>query len=140
MRYGRIVVGFGVALVLVFSPANALASDKPDSPTYFRTSALGDLADIRKDIADAGVSINKGGKWRLLGNAAEIAFNIGQLKSLNPPTQYLEVWNKELNNLDKIHEKFMTGITENSVTQSRGLLAKMLNQVATMEKFVRKVK
>ena len=133
-------VGIAIALVLTSFSSTAYAEEKPDSPTYFRTSALGDLADMKKDIEDARAALEKGGKWKLLGNAAEMAFNIGQMKSLTPPAPYAKQWNSQLIALDTLHEKFTTSISAGTVTESRSLLTKMTSQVKAMETYVKKVK
>lgn len=138
---GALVASF--ALILV--PANANASSasptpKPDSPTYFRTSALGNLTDMKKDVNDAQVALEKGGTWKLLGNAAEIAFNVGQLEALNPPTVYAKNWAKQVTALDALSDKFMDSISNGSVSNTKSTLSKMIKQIKTMESYVKKVK
>jgi len=138
---GALVTSF--ALILV--PANAIASSasptpKPDSPTYFRTSALGNLTDMKKDVNDAQVALEKGGTWKLLGNAAEIAFNVGQLEALNPPTVYAKNWAKQVTALDALSDKFMDSISNGSVSNTKSILSKMIKQIKTMESYVKKVK
>ena len=132
--------------VILFSltPTTALAataspSPTPDSPTYFRSSALGDLADLKKDVSDAQRAVEKGGSWRLLGNAAELAFNIGQLQALTPPTKYAKTWNKQLTTRDGLSTQFMDSISSGSVSTTRSILKKMLAQAKSMEAYVKKV-
>lgn len=133
-----------ISIVSIFPNQSYAASPSPvatpDSPTYFRSSALGDLADFRKDIADAQRALEKGGSWRLLGNAAELAFNIGQLESLNPPTAYAKNWSKQLGQLDKLSDEFMDSISSGSVSTTRSILKKMITQAKSMEALVKKVK
>ena len=133
-----------VAILFSLIPTSAIAaspspSPTPDSPTYFRSSALGDLADLKKDVSDAQRALEKGGSWRLLGNAAEIAFNVGQLQALTPPTKYAKTWNKHLTTLDGLSTQFMDSISSSSVTTTRSVLKKMLAQAKTMETYVKKV-
>lgn len=135
---------FILAIIFTLVPTSAFAaspspSPTPDSPTYFRSSALGDLADLKKDVTDAQRALEKGGSWRLLGNAAEIAFNVGQLQALTPPTKYAKTWNKQLTTLDGLSTQFMDSISSSSVTTTRSVLKKILAQAKAMETYVKKV-
>lgn len=141
-RSGLIFLPF---LALVLMPIQTYASSptptpKPDSPTYFRTSALGNLSDMKKDIGDAQLALEKGGSWKLLGNAAEIAFNIGQLQALNPPNQYSKTWMKHVAELDSLSDKFLDSISNGSVSKTRSILSKMTKLVKSMESYAKKVK
>ena len=120
--------------------SSASPTPKPDSPTYFRTSALGNLSDMKKDVNDARVALEKGGTWKLLGNAAEIAFNVGQLEALNPPTVYAKNWSKQVIALDSLSDKFMDSISNGSVANTKSILSNMIKQIKTMESYVKKVK
>ena len=140
----RITTTFVVAMFFSLISTSAFAaspspSPTPDSPTYFRSSALGDLADLKKDVTDAQRALEKGGSWRLLGNAAEIAFNVGQLQALTPPTKYAKTWNKQLTTLDGLSTQFMDSISSSSVSTTRSILKKMLSQAKAMETYVKKV-
>ncbi len=140
----RITATFIVAILFSLISTSAFAaspspSPTPDSPTYFRSSALGDLADLKKDVTDAQRALEKGGSWRLLGNAAEIAFNVGQLQALTPPTKYAKTWNKQLTTLDGLSTQFMDSISSSSVSTTRSILKKMLSQAKAMETYVKKV-
>lgn len=142
---GKILPLIIFTLIFSITPNPAFAATPspvatPDSPTYFRSSALGDLADFRKDIQDAQRALEKGGSWRLLGNAAELVFNIGQLEALNPPTAYAKNWSKQLDQLDKLSDQFIESISSGSVSTTRTILKKMLNQAKSMETLVKKVK
>lgn len=97
------------------------------------------MADLKKDVTDAQSALEKGGKWRLLGNAAEIAFNVGQLQALTPPTKYAQNWNKQLTTLDGLSSQFMDSISSGSVSTTRSILKKMLSQAKAMETYVKKV-
>lgn len=136
------ITAFSLAFIspLHSHAASPTPSPKPDSPTYFRTSGLGDLSDIKKDISDAKLALEKGGSWRLLGNAAELSFNIGQLEALNPPTQYAKTWNKQVSQLSGLSDQFLDSISNGSVSNTRSILSKMSKIVKSMETFLKKVK
>ena len=138
----KILISATFFLSLIFAaPSHASSpSPTPDSPTYFRTSALGNLTDMEKDVADAERALEKGGVWRLLGNAAELSFNIGQLKSLNPPTKYAKTWNSQLTVLEKAVDQFMDDISSSSVTKTRGTLKKIKTSTASLKKYVEKIR
>jgi hypothetical protein len=112
----------------------------PDSPVQLRTSALGDLADMRKDVADAKKRIQDGGIARLYGNALELAFNIGQLQSLEPSEDIAEEWNAKLTRLETAVDEFSDGLSSESVSKSRAHLNEILNAISSLEKFVKTVK
>jgi len=127
----------------VLSASLSLASSpspKPDSPTYFRTSALGDLRDLEKDLKDFQRNLAKGGILRLLGNTAEIAFNVGQLQSLTPPEAYAKSWNKELNNLDTLTDELSADIGESSVSKTKTTISKISRSIKALRSIVNKVK
>lgn len=129
-----------IAIPIGSQAASPSATPKPDSPTYFRTSALGNLADMKKDIGDAQIALEKGGSWKLLGNAAEIAFNVGQLQALNPPAQYSKTWAKQVAELDLLSDNFLESISGGSVSKTRSILSKMSKLIKTMDAYVKKVK
>jgi hypothetical protein len=136
---------FIASLVIAFLPSaipanSASPSPTPDSPTYFRTSALGNLNDLEKDISDAERALAKGGIWRLLGNAAEFSFNVGQLKSLTPPTKYAKTWNSQLAVLEAAVDQFMDDISASSVTKTKNTLRKIKSTTAALKTYVGKVK
>ena len=150
MKKSNLLYKTGVVAVIIFLGLNSLMpssfaasptpTSTPDSPTYFRASALGELVDLKKDVGDAQRAVEKGGSWRLLGNAAEIAFNIGQLQSIVPPIKYQKTWNKQLTQLDQLSTDFSESISNGSVSKTRSILAKMLSQIKSMEIYVKKVK
>jgi hypothetical protein len=142
---GRGVTSLILAILFSLVPTASIAatpspSPTPDSPTYFRSSALGDLADLKKDVVDAQRALEKGGSWRLLGNATELAFNIGQLQALTAPTKYAKKWNTQLTTLDGLSTQFMDSISSGSVSTTRSILKKMLAQAKAMETYVKKIK
>lgn len=112
----------------------------PDSPVQLRASALGDLADMRKDVADAKERLAKGGLARLYGNTLELAFNIGQLKSVVPSDDIAEEWNKRLSKLENAVDTFSEGLSSDSVSKSRQHLNEILTAIASLERFVKTVK
>jgi hypothetical protein len=139
------VIALSTILLIPISVGNAASptpteSSTPDSPTYFRTSALGDLFDLKKDVNDAKIAVSKGGKWKLLGNAAEIAFNVGQLEALSPPTKYASTWSKYVQQLDELSSLFLDSITSGTVSNTNSVLSKMTSQIKKMESYVKKVK
>ena len=79
---------------------------KPESPVLFWVSALKDLADLKKDIGDAQLAVEKVGKWKLLGNSVEISYNIVQLQLRRPPAQYSKNWNSVLAQIDALSDQF----------------------------------
>jgi len=119
--------------------ASASASPVPLSPVEFRASALGDLADMRKDLADAKARINEGGLLRLLGNALELQFNVGQLKSITPMEDIAASWSEKVAILEGDVDKFTDGLSEDSVSASRADLDRILKTVSMLEKFVKSV-
>jgi hypothetical protein len=119
--------------------ASTSASPVPLSPVEFRASALGDLADMRKDLADAKTRINEGGLLRLLGNALELQFNVGQLKSITPMDDIADSWSEKLAILEKDVDKFTEGLSEDSVSGSRADLDRILKTIGMLEKFVKSV-
>ena len=109
---------------------------KPESPVLFRVSALKDLADLKKDIGDAQLAVEKGGKWKLLGNSVEINYNIVQLQLRRPPTQYLKNWNSVLAQIDSLSDQFSKNISGGSVASTRSTLSNMLSLATALEGYV----
>ena len=120
--------------------ASDLITPVPYSPVQLRTSALGDLADMRKDVADARQRIAEGGFARLYGNVLELSFNLGQLQSVDPSPEIINEWNEKLSKLEAAVDKFSEGISSESVANSRAHLDGILNAISSLEKFVKTVK
>ena len=95
---------------------------------------------MRKDVADAKKRIQDGGIARLYGNALELAFNIGQLQSLEPSEDIAEEWNAKLTRLETAVDEFSDGLSSESVSKSRAHLNEILNAISSLEKFVKTVK
>ena len=112
---------------------------KPESPVLFRVSALKDLADLKKDIGDAQLALEKGGKWKLLGNSVEIRYNIVQLQLRRPPTQYAKNWNSVLAQIGKLSDQFSKNISGGSVASTRATLSNMLSLATALEAYVKTV-
>lgn len=109
---------------------------KPDSPVLFRVSALKDLADLKKDIGDAQLALEKGGKWKLLGNSIEIKYNIVQLRLRRPPVQYADKWSTALVQIDALSDQFSKNISGGSVASTRSTLSSMLSLATALEAYV----
>ena len=120
--------------------ATESASAIPYSPVQLRSAALGDLADMRKDVADAKERINDGGLARLYGNVLELSFNLGQLQSIDPSEDIAEEWNRRLGNLEAAIDKFSDGLSADSVSKSRAHLDGILSAISSLENFVKTVK
>lgn len=109
---------------------------KPESPVLFRVSALKDLADLKKDIGDAQLALEKGGKWKLLGNSIEIKYNIVQLRLRRPPVQYADKWSTALVQIDALSDQFSKNISGGSVASTRSTLSSMLSLATALEAYV----
>jgi hypothetical protein len=115
------------------------SSPIPESPVRFRTSALGDLSDMRRDVSDAKVALSKGGQWKLYGNLLEIEFNLGQLESLTPQPEYEKRWYESLLKLQTAVDTFSEGLDEGSVASARRNLDKILSAISGVEKVAKSI-
>ena len=113
----------------------------PMSPVEFRVSALGDVADMRKDFSDFEVVLSKGGLLRLMGNILEIEFNIGQLQALTPPDQYSVKFSEKLLALDVAVDGLSSAVTdpESSTSNTRNWLSKSRSALNSLEAFLKSV-
>ncbi len=113
----------------------------PMSPVEFRVSALGDVADMRKDFSDFEVVLSKGGLLRLMGNILEIEFNIGQLQSLTPPDQYSAKFSEKLLALEVAVDGLSSAVTdsESSTSNTRNWLSKSRSALNSLEAFLKSV-
>lgn len=118
---------------------SATPTSVPMSPVQFRVEALGDLRDMRKDVADLKRTLAEGGRIRLITNSLELSFNLGQLQSLNPPDQILIKWSEYLTALDDAVTAFSDGISEDTTSQSNRKLDAILSKIANAENFVKSV-
>ena len=113
----------------------------PMSPVEFRVSALGDVADMRKDFSDFEVVLGKGGLLRLMGNILEIEFNIGQLQALTPPDQYSVKFSEKLLALDAAVDGLSSAVTdaESSTSNTKNWLSKSRSALNSLEAFLKSV-
>ena len=113
----------------------------PLSPVEFRVSALGEIADMKKDFSDFEVVLNKGGLFRLLGNILEIEFNIGQLQSLTPPDQYSAKFIERLSKLETAVDGLSSAVTEpdSSTSNTKNWLSKSRSALSSLEAFLKSV-
>jgi hypothetical protein len=113
----------------------------PMSPVEFRVSALGDIADMKKDFSDFEIVLNEGGLLRLLGNVLEIEFNIGQLKSLTPPDKYSAKFAEKLTSLELTIDELSEAVTspESSTSKTKSKLGKCRSALNSLESYVKSV-
>lgn len=123
------------------SPTPTVDPDSDDNVAYFLISSNGQFRDLDKDIRDAGKRAEADQSFRLLGNILEFSFNLGQLRSLDPPTAIADDWVAGLAKLDKAIEKssdaaaeFITGSI--STPQMLGTLKKVQIQVDNLRRIV----
>lgn len=120
--------------------ATDAATPVPLSPVEFRAAALGDLADMQKDVADAKARIDDGGLARLFGNVLELTFNIGQLKSITASDEIATEWSEGLAKLEKAVDDFSSSLSEDSVSKSISRLNEISKRISELERFVKAVK
>jgi len=113
----------------------------PMSPVEFRVSALGDIADMRKDFSDFETVLKEGGLLRLLGNVLEIEFNIGQLQSLTPPDKYSSKFAEKLASLELTIDELSEAVTspESSTSNTKSKLGKCRSALSSLESYVKSV-
>lgn len=84
------------------SPQKTVNVDSDFNVASFRSSAKGNVADLKKDLSDLGKRAEEGSLLRLMGNIIEISFNQGQLSALTDvPTKISKTWPLEMANLEK---------------------------------------
>ena len=138
------ILVLGLFFLIAASPApipkaTPKPTANPESPVLFRVSALKDLADLKKDIGDAQLALEKGGKWKLLGNSIEINYNIVQLRLRRPPTQYAKNWTTAVAQIDSLSNQFSRNISGGSVASTRSTLSNMLSLATALEAYVKTV-
>lgn len=74
----------------------APAQDSASNIAAFASGGHGDLADMNKDLNDMVMRASNNQNIRLMGNTIELAFNIGQLETLTPPTSVAGSWAPQL--------------------------------------------
>jgi hypothetical protein len=70
----------------------APAQDSASNIAAFTSGGHGDLADMNKDLNDMVMRASNNQNIRLMGNTIELAFNIGQLETLTPPSTVAGSW------------------------------------------------
>ena len=120
---------------------SATPTPDPMSPVEFRVSALGDVADMRKDFSDFEGVLNDGGFLRLLGNILELEFNIGQLQSLTPPDEYSVKFTEKLSALELTVDALSDAVTssESSTSDTKVKLKKCRSALSSLETFLKSV-
>lgn len=108
----------------------------PMSPARFAASARGDLRDMSKDLNDLRRAVDQGGLFRMVGNALELSFNLGQLQSLNPPSAIAAEWETELGVLDERITRVQDAVRDDS---SLGTLRKRMTATEQQIKKLRSV-
>lgn len=82
------------------TPEETVNVDSDFNIANFRSSAKGNIAELKKDLSDLGKRAEEGSLFRLLGNVIEISFNQGQLEALTDvPTKIAKSWPTEMANL-----------------------------------------
>jgi hypothetical protein len=126
------------------SPTPTQDPDSADNVAFFLISSNGQFRDLDKDVRDAIKRAKADQSFRLLGNILEFSFNLGQLRSLDPPTAIAEDWVSGLAKLDKAIEKssdaaadFVTGGI--STSGMLNVLGKVQNQVDNLRIIVSKL-
>lgn len=72
------------------------SQDSATNIALFTSGGHGDIADLNKDLNDMVMRASNNQNIRLLGNTVELAFNLGQLQSLTPPTSVAGAWAPQL--------------------------------------------
>lgn len=119
--------------------ASATPSAAPMSPVEFRVAALGDLRDMRKDVADLKSVLAEGGRARLITNTLELSFNLGQLQSLDPTDEILLKWSDYLKSLEESVDSFSDGLSEDSTSLIYKKLDVILAKISSAESYVKSV-
>jgi hypothetical protein len=105
----------------------------PESPLEFRFSALRDLGDMRKDVADARKGITENGLGKYSWNIFEIQFNFSQLKSLTPRPEYEEKWNSRLKKLETAVDALEVNDENLTISLAKSRLQSVLNLITPLE-------
>lgn len=75
------------------------SQDSASNIALFVSSGHGDIADMNKDLDDMVMRATNNQNIRLMGNTLELAFNVGQLEALTPPTAVAASWVAQLSAL-----------------------------------------
>lgn len=107
--------------VTVTPTASAPAAPTQDSASNisaFTVGGHGDLADMNKDLDDMVMRASNNQNIRLMGNTFELAFNIGQLETLTPPTAVAGTWAPQLAALSAA----VTQVSDDAASYSAGTI------------------
>lgn len=75
------------------SPEETVNVDSDFNILNFKSSAKGNIEDLKKDLTDLRKRAEEGSLFRLLGNVLEVSFNQGQLEALTDvPTKIAKTW------------------------------------------------
>jgi TM2 domain-containing membrane protein YozV len=86
----------------------AVNPDSAENKSIFIASANRDLSDMNKDLDDMVMRANNAQMFRLIGNAAEISFNLGQLGGLTAPSGVSVSWEAALASASATHDALTT--------------------------------
>lgn len=112
--------------------------DTEDDSAFVRV-ATRDLDDFDKDLDDVDITLDEDGFWRLLTNAVELNFNVGQLKGHVAPASIEDDWADGLAQLDDDIDDIEAGITAGSDTKVRTAVAAARDTVEGLRGVVSRV-
>jgi hypothetical protein len=96
--------------------------DTEDDSAFVRV-ATRDLDDLADDLDDIDITLDEDGFWRLLSNAVELNFNVGQLQEHEAPASIEDDWKDGLSQLEDDVDALEAGITAGSDAQVRDAVA-----------------
>lgn len=94
------------------------SQDNASNIALFLSSGRGDIADMNKDLDDMVMRATNNQNIRLMGNTLELAFNVGQLEALTPPTVVATSWVTQLSALSA----FVTQVSNDAASYSSGAI------------------
>lgn len=97
----------------------APVEDSASNIAAFVSGGHGDIADMNKDLDDMVMRASNSQNIRLMGNALELSFNVGQLQSLTPPSAIAGSWAPQLAAL----EAAVTQVTDDASSYAAGLIS-----------------
>lgn len=127
-------------LIVTKSVGLSQATPTADSPTLFASSASRDLRDLAKDLQDLDRALSRGSTLRALGNLVEIAFNVGQLKGLDPPVKVARDWQSGMLALEKSTDAVSDAVSgDASPGKTRRLIVDAIAKVSALQKLVSRI-
>lgn len=122
------------------SPTPTEDPNSEENITYFIISSNGQFRDLEKDIRDARKRAEADETFRLLGNILEFSFNLGQLRSLDPPSSIAEDWIVGIDKLDLAISKSSDAASDFiSGTASTSRMLRALSRVQTQVDNMRRI-